>query len=146
MLAGRPMDILVLAVTAATAAELLADRRPVPALVAATCGLALLARRRAPAVAITIAFAGLLVLTAILNWHDPAGAFGLTLLTFVVAGGLRPEWAAWTGWACGMAEAAVAEDMGGGGAPSDILLTLAFCSALFGMSLPGRCMTSLRTA
>ncbi|MFY9933283.1 MAG: histidine kinase [Streptosporangiaceae bacterium] len=135
MLAGRLMDVVVLVATAATVAELLADSRPVPALVAAMCGLALLARHRVPAVSIAVAFAGLLVLTAILDWHEPSGAFGLTLLAFVVAGGLRPEWAAWTGWACGVAVATLAEDVGGGGSPSDILLTLAFCSALFGMAL-----------
>ena len=135
MLAGRLMDVVIVVVAAATLAELLTDGRPVPALVSAICGLALLARRRAPAIAIVVAFAGQLALAAIMNWHEPAGAFGLNLLTFVVAGGLRPEWTAWLGWGCGMAEAATAEAIGGGGAPSDILLTLAFCSALFGMSL-----------
>lgn len=86
MLAGRLMDVVVLVTTAATVAELLADSRPVPALVAAMCGLALLARHRVPAVSIAVTFAGLLVLTAILDWHEPSGAFGLTLLAFVVAG------------------------------------------------------------
>ena len=135
VLAGRYMDLVIGVATAATLAELLTDGHPVPALLAAVSGLVLLARRRAPAIAIVASFAGQLALAGIMGWHDPAGGFGLTLLTFVVAGGLRPERAAWLGWACGTAVAATAEDLGGGGAPSDILLTLAFCSALFGLAL-----------
>jgi hypothetical protein len=103
--------------------------------VSAVCGLVLLARRRVPAIAIVAAFAGQLALAALLGWHEPTGPFGLFLLTFVVAGGLRPEWAAWLGWACGMAAAAVAEAPGSGGSVSDILLTGGFCTALFVMSL-----------
>jgi len=133
--AGRYMDLVIGVATAATLAELLTDGHPVPALLAAVSGLVLLARRRAPAIAIVVSFAGQLALAGIMGWHDPTGGFGLTLLTFVVAGGLRPERAAWLGWACGTAVAATAEDLGGGGAPSDILLTLAFCSALFGLAL-----------
>jgi hypothetical protein len=91
--------------------------------VSAVCGLVLLARRPAPAIAIVASFAGQLALTALLGWHEPGGPFGLFLLTFVVAGGLRPERAAWLGWACGMAAAAVAEAPGSGGSVSDILLT-----------------------
>ena len=134
-LAGRAMDVVIVVVALATLAELLTDGRPVPALVSAVCGLVLLARRRAPAIAIVAAFAGQLALTALLAWHEPGGPFGLFLLTFVIAGGLRPEWAAWLGWACGMAAAAVAEAPDSGGSVSDILLTCGFCSALFGMSL-----------
>jgi hypothetical protein len=97
MLAGRSMDVVILAVAIATLVELLADGHPVPALVSAICGLVLLARRRAPAIAIVVAIAGQLALSALLAWHEPAGPFGLILLTFVVAGGLRPERAAWLG-------------------------------------------------
>ncbi len=135
MLAGRSMDIVIVVVAAATMAELLSDGRPVPALVSAICGLVLLARHRAPAIAIVVSIAGQLALAALLAWHEPAGAFGLFLLTFVVAGGLRPEWAAWLGWACGIAQAATVEAQSAGDGVSDILLTCAFCSALFGMSL-----------
>jgi signal transduction histidine kinase len=135
VLAGRYMDAVIVVVAVATLAELLTDGRPVPALVSAVCGLVLLARRRAPAIAIVAAFAGQLALAALLAWHEPTGPFGLFLLTFVIAGGLRPEWAAWLSWACGMAAAAVAEAPGSGGSVSDILLTCGFCSALFGMSL-----------
>jgi len=134
-LAGRVLDVVIVVVAVATLAELLTDGRPVPALVSAVCGLVLLARRRAPAIAIVAAFAGQLALAALLAWHEPNGPFGLFLLTFVIAGGLRPEWAAWLGWACGMAAVAVAEAPGSGGSVSDILLTCGFCSALFGMSL-----------
>ena len=49
VLAGRAMDVVIVVVALATLAELLADGRPVPALVSAVCGLVLLARRRAPA-------------------------------------------------------------------------------------------------
>src|SRR5579864_5711436 len=108
------MDAVIVVVAVATLAELLTDVRPVPALVSAVCGLVLLARRRAPAIAIVAAFAGQLALTALLAWHEPNGPFGLFLLTFVIAGGLRPERAAWLGWACGMAVAAVAEGPGSG--------------------------------
>lgn len=135
LLAGRYMDVVIVIVALATLAELLIDGRPVPALVSAVCGLVLLARRRAPAIAIVASFAGQLALTALLGWHEPTGPFGLFLLTFVVAGGLRPEWAAWLGWTCGMAAAAVAEAPGSNSSVSDILLTCGFCSALFGMSL-----------
>ena len=103
MLAGRALDVVIVVVAVATVAELLTDGRRVPALVAAVCGLVLLARRRAPAIAIVAAFAGQLALVALLAWREPGGPFGLFLLTFVIAGGLRPEWAAWLGWACGMA-------------------------------------------
>jgi signal transduction histidine kinase len=135
LLAGRAMDVVIIVVAVATLAELLTDGHPVPALLAAICLLVLLARRRAPAIAIVVSFAGQLARAATLGWHEPTGPFGMVLLTFVVAGGLRPEWAAWLGWACGLAAAATTEDIGGGGAASDILLTLAFCSALFGMAL-----------
>ena len=135
MLARWSTDIVIVVVAVATLAELLADGHPVPALVSAMCGLVLLARHRAPAIAIVVSIAGQLALAALLTWHEPAGAFGLFLLTFVVAGGLRPEWAAWLGWACGMADAATVETRSGGNGVSDILLTCAFCSALFGMSL-----------
>lgn len=135
MLAGRALDVVIVVVAVATVAELLTDGRPVPALVAAVCGLVLLARRRAPAIAIVAALASQLALAALLNWHEPTGPFGLFLLTFVTAGGLRPEWAAWLGWACGIAAAAVAETPGSAGSVSDISLTCAFFSALFGMSL-----------
>jgi signal transduction histidine kinase len=135
MLAGRLMDILILAVAVATLAELLAEGRRVPALVSAVCGLVLLARRRTPGIAIAAAFAGQLALAALLAWHEPGGPFGLFLLTFVVAGGLWPEWAAWLGWACGLAAAAVAEAPGSGGSVSDILITWGVCSVLFGSAL-----------
>jgi signal transduction histidine kinase len=135
MLAGRSMDVVILAVAIATLVELLADGHPVPALVSAICGLVLLARRRAPAIAIVVAIAGQLAMAALLAWHEPAGPFGLILLTFVVAGGLRPERAAWLGWGCGMVEVSVAEAPGSGGSVPDILLTCGFCSALFGMAL-----------
>lgn len=135
VLAGRYMDVVIVVVAVATTTELLTDGRPVPALVSAVFGLVLLARRRAPTIAIVASFAGQLALAALLGWHEPTGPFGLFLLTFVVAGGLRPEWAAWVGWACGMAAAAVAEAPGSGGSVSDILLTCGFCSALFVMSL-----------
>ena len=135
VLAGRVLDVVIVVVAVATLAELLTGGRPVPALVSAVCGLVLLARRRAPAIAIVAAFAGQLALAALLAWHEPTGPFGLFLLTFVVTGGLRPEWAAWLGWACGMAAAAVAEAPGSAGSVSDILITCGFCSALFGMSL-----------
>ena len=135
MLAGRYLDVVIVGVTAVTLAELLADGRPVPALVSAMCGLVLLARRRAPAIAIVVSVAGQLALAALLGWHDPAGAFGLALLTFVVAGGLRPEWTAWLGWACGLAQAVIVETRTPGNGLPDILLTCGFCSALFGMSL-----------
>jgi signal transduction histidine kinase len=135
MLAGRSMDVVILAVAIATLVELLADGHPVPALVSAICGLVLLARRRAPAIAIVAAFAGQLALAALLGWHEPTGPFGLILLTFVVAGGLRPERAAWLGWGCGMVGVSVAEAPGSGGSVPDILLTCGFCSALFGMAL-----------
>jgi signal transduction histidine kinase len=135
LLAGHYVDVVIVAVAVATLAELLIGGRPVPALVSAVCGLVLLARRRVPAIAIVAAFAGQLALAALLGWHEPTGPFGLFLLTFVVAGGLRPEWAAWLGWACGMAAAAVAEAPGSGGSVSDILLTGGFCTALFVMSL-----------
>ena len=87
MFAGRSMDIVIIVVAAATMAELLADGRPVPALVSAICGLVLLARHRAPAIAIVVSIAGQLALAALLGWHEPAGAFGLFLLTFVVTMG-----------------------------------------------------------
>ena len=114
MLAGRWLDVVIVVVTAATLAELLADGRPGPALVSAVSGLVLLARHRAPAIAIVVSIAGQLALAALLSWHEPAGAFGLFLLTFVVAGGLRPEWAAWLGWACGVAQAATVEAQSAG--------------------------------
>ena len=135
MLAGRYLDVVILGLTAVTLAELLTDGRPVPALVSAMCGLVLLARRRAPAIAIVVSVAGQLALAALLGWHDPTGAFGLALLTFVVAGGLRPERAAWLGWACGLAQAVFVETRTSGNGLPDILLTCGFCSALFGMSL-----------
>ena len=135
ILAGRWLDVVIVVVAAATLAELLVDGRPGPALVSAISGLVLLARHRAPAIAIVVSIAGQLALATLLAWHEPAGAFGLFLLTFVVAGGLRPEWAAWLGWACGVAQAATVEAQSAGNGVSDILLTCAFCSALFGMSL-----------
>lgn len=141
VLAGRYTDVVIVAVAVATLAELLSDGRPVPALVSAICGLVLLARRRAAAIAIVASFAGQLALTALLAWQEPAGPFGLFLLTFVVAGGLRPEWTAWLGWASGMATAVVAETPGSNGSVSDILLTCGFCSALFVMAL----LTTRRT-
>ena len=64
MLAGRSLDVVILVVAMATLAELLADGRPVPALVSGVCGLVLLARRRTPAIAIVAAFAGQLALAA----------------------------------------------------------------------------------
>jgi signal transduction histidine kinase len=134
-LGGRYLDIMITVVAVATLAELLGDGRRVPALVSAVWGLVLLARRRAPEIAIAASFASQLALAALLGWHEPAGPFGLFLLTFVVAGGLRPGRAAWLGWACGMAAAAVAEAPGSGGSVGDILVTCAFCSALFVMSL-----------
>jgi signal transduction histidine kinase len=135
MLAGRSMDVVILVVAVATLAELLTDGRPVPALVSAICGLVLLARRRAPAIAIVVTFAGQLALAALLAWHEPTGPFGLFLLTFLVAGGLRPDWTAWLGWTCGLAEAVTVEGHSAADGVSDILLTCAFCSALFGLSL-----------
>ncbi len=134
-LAGRYLDIAITVVAAATLVELLGDGRRVPALVSAVCGLVLLARRRAPEIAIAASFSGQLALVALLGWHDPSGPFLLFLLTFLIAGGLRPERAAWLGWACGMAAATVAEAPGSGGSVGDILVTCAFCSALFFMSL-----------
>jgi len=129
------MDVVIIAVAVITLAELLTDGRPVPALLSAMCGLVLLARRRAPAIAIAVTFAGQLALAALLGWHEPTGPFGLTLLTFLVAGGLRPEWAAWFGWACGLAEAVTVEGHSAGDGVGDISLTCAFCSALFGLAL-----------
>lgn len=134
-LAGRYLDIVIIIVAVATLAELLGGGHRVPALLSGVCGLVLLARRRAPEIAIAASFAGQLALTALSGWHEPAGLFLLFLLTFVVAGGLRPERAAWLGWACGMTAAAIAEAPGSGGSVADILLTCAFCSALFVMSL-----------
>jgi|SRR5581483_3868718 len=135
MLAGRWMDVVIVMVALATLAELLSGGYRVPALVSAVCGLVLLSRRRTPAIAIAAAFAGQVALAALLGWHEPGGPFFLFLLTFVISGGLRPEWAAWLGWACGLTAAAVAEAPGSGGSIGDILLTCGFCSALFGMAL-----------
>src|SRR2546421_12263332 len=63
--------------------------------------LVLLARRRFPA-AVIVAFAGRAVLSAFPPYGgSPIAVVGQVLLMFVIAGAVRPEWGAWSGWAVG---------------------------------------------
>ncbi len=101
--------------------------------------LALLARRRFPAAAILVAFAGRAVLAALPpHGGSPIAAFGQVLLMFVIAGAARPEWVAWTGWAVGLVMIALREITGQPRADygwTDFLLSSAVCSVLFAATL-----------
>jgi signal transduction histidine kinase len=101
--------------------------------------LVLLARRRFPAVVIIVAFGGRAVLSALPPYGgSPIAVFGQVLLMFAIAGAMRPEWVAWTGWAAGLVMIALREITGQPRADygwSDFFLTSAVCSGLFGAGL-----------
>jgi signal transduction histidine kinase len=133
----RPLDVVLLVVIVLVQLDLLGEvGRLIPALAAGVSGLVLLARRRTPYISIATSFAGQLVVLLVLT-KEPTAVFGQFLLTFVVAGGLRPEAAAWVGWAAGLGVIALSERGPNGPGPgiSDFLVTAAFCSALFGLAL-----------
>jgi hypothetical protein len=98
----RPLDVVLLVVIVLVHLEVFAEvGRLIPALAAGVSGLVLLARRRTPHISIATSFAGQLVVLLVRS-KEPTAVFGQFLLTFVVAGGLRPEAAAWVGWASGL--------------------------------------------
>jgi signal transduction histidine kinase len=134
------MDAAVVFLAVAPLPAQLASRAyAASALLSAFFLLALLARRRFPAMSVTVAFAGRLVLS-VLPPHGPSpvAVFGQILLMFLIAGTVRPEWVAWAGWAGGEAIIAASEITGLPRADygwSDFLLSSAVCSALFAAAL-----------
>jgi signal transduction histidine kinase len=119
-------------------AQFASGRYPVSHLASALLFLVLLARRRFPAAAIIVAFSGALVLAALpppAGGNTPVALFGRTLVLFAIAGTIRPEWAAWTGWALGVGFIGVTELTGRPRADygwADFFLTSAVCSVIFG--------------
>ena len=109
------------------------------AMLSACLLLVLLTRRRFPALAMSCAFGGLLILSALPpHGPEPVAVFCRILLLFVIAGTMRPEWLAWAAWAGGISIIAAVEITGqprSGYGWSDFLLTSAICSLLFGAAL-----------